>query len=87
MEEDIKVSEEFKKWFNKGYDLRNKMPEVVKSMKLSENEQSENMKAFAAGAKEFEREYGFDKDQERDRLREAFKQNEKSQDRGMDLGR
>lgn len=71
MEEELKVYEEYKKWFNRGYHLRSTMPEIFKDMTVPQNESKEITQAFEAGRKEFEKEFGYNK--ERDDFREKMR--------------
>lgn len=85
MDDDLKVSKEYKKWFNRGYHLRSTMPEVFKGMTVPENEPKEITQAFNAGVKQFETDYGIDREKEaqKEKLREQYRQ-KKDHDRGMD---
>lgn len=66
MEEELSVSADYKKWFNRGYSLRQIMPEVFDGLTIPKNEPSMNTKAFDAGAKQAQRENTVN--QERDNL-------------------
>ncbi len=69
MEEELNISEEYKQWFNRGYNLRKTMPQIFQGMKIPENEPSSKMRAFDAGVKQFESEYGVEREALRQQLR------------------
>lgn len=83
MEEKGNVSEDYKKWFNRGYHLRSTMPEVFENMTVPKGEPKEITEAFEAGRKQFEKEYGHTNeiDNYRDRMREQLNANRKKRDR------
>ena len=82
--EDEKVSEQYKKWFNRGYHLRSTMPEVFEHMTVPPGEPKEITEAFEAGRKQFEKEYGLEKERDdyRERIREQLRDKRQSKDRG-----
>ncbi len=82
--EDEKELEQYKKAFNHGYMIRERMPEVLKGMQIPENEPSIYTQGFNDGVKQFEKDYGYQHEQERDKLREQMK---RSQDMNLDQGR
>lgn len=75
MEEKGNVSEDYKKWFNRGYHLRSTMPEVFENMTVPKGEPKEVTEAFEAGRKQFEKDHGLDMDMKtnREQLRKQFK--------------
>ena len=79
-----KVSEEYKRWFNRGYHLRSTMPEIFEHMTVPPGEPKEITEAFEAGRKQFEKEYGLDKERDdfRKEMRDHLKQKRQSKDRG-----
>lgn len=79
MEDELEVSEQYKKAFNHGYVIREQMPNVLEGMKIPENEPSDYTKGFTDGVKQYEKDNGLDLDQKRDKLREQM---ERSQDMG-----
>lgn len=85
MEEETTISEDYKKWFNRGYELRKTMPEVFKSMTFPNNEPKEITQAFEAGRKQYEADYGMDL--ERDSFRERMSEKFRSKDKGKNRGR
>ncbi|WP_339608887.1 hypothetical protein [uncultured Roseivirga sp.] len=85
MEEEANISEEYKKWFNRGYHLRSTMPEVFKNMTVPQNEPKEITQAFEAGRKQFEKEHGIDL--ERDAFREKMKESMRSKGQQKNRGR
>lgn len=64
MDENLKVSADYKKWFNRGYRLREQFPDIFKTMVTPKDEPKEITQAFEAGAKEFERKFGYDREKE-----------------------
>ncbi|WP_422006803.1 hypothetical protein [Roseivirga pacifica] len=84
MEEKGNVSEDYKKWFNRGYHLRSTMPEVFENMTVPKGEPKEITEAFEAGRKQFEKDFGYEKQREefRNRMKDQFKNNDKEHGRG-----
>lgn len=84
MEEKTTVSEEYKKWFNRGYHLRSTMPEIFKDMKVPPGEAKEITEAFDAGRKQFEKDFGLEKEREevRNRIRNSLNQKSRGKGRG-----
>tara|TARA_Y100000588_G_C14142942_1_gene876960 strand:+ start:658 stop:915 length:258 start_codon:yes stop_codon:yes gene_type:complete len=84
MEEELKISEEYKKWFNRGYHLRSTMPKVFKDMSIPSGEPKEITEAFEAGRKQFEKDFGYEKPREefRNKIKDQFKNNDKEHGRG-----
>lgn len=80
-EESLEVSDEYKRWFNRGYELRKTMPEVFNNMKTPQNEPKGITQAFEAGVKQFERE------NVRDQLREQMERKFHDRDHRIDRGR
>ena len=84
MEENLKVSEEYKKWFNRGYELQKSMPNVFDSLTI-QGEGSEKAQAFEAGRNQYE----MDKDREiekekDDALRSRLQARKRGRSRGRD---
>jgi hypothetical protein len=85
MEEKGNVSEDYKKWFNRGYHLRSTMPEVFENMTVPKGEPKEITEAFEAGRKQFEKEY--DLTNERDEYRELMKKRLRNKNKSKHRGR
>jgi len=84
MEEQTALSEDYKKWFNRGYELRKTMPGIFKDISMPTDQSNEKTQAFEAGRKQFEKEYGLDKarDDFREKMRDQLKNKGHNKDRG-----
>lgn len=66
MEENLKVSENYKKWFNRGYELQKSMPTILNGMTI-QGILSERSEAFHAGRKQYELDRARDVEKEKDK--------------------
>jgi len=67
MDEDLDISEDFKKWFNKGYQFGQKFPHLKDQITTPKDGLNDKMKAFDAGLKQFEKDHGYERQKAYDR--------------------
>jgi len=83
MDEDLAVSEDFKKWFNKGYQFGQEFPQLKDQITTPKGGLNDKMKAFDAGLKQFEKDHGYDqKLKEREDLRSHYRIQQQSRGKG-----
>lgn len=84
MEENLKVSENYKKWFNRGYELQKSMPIVLNGMTM-QGTATERSEAFNAGRKQYELDCAHEIEKEKDAAILARLQRKRtSKNRGRD---